>query len=186
MVARDEVTDAGIGVGYAWAEEPRCHATVLVTGSSVGPVAAAAEELAAELWRVRQEFDFVAPTGTLGEAVDAGLAQVAGGAGGLSGAAGGVSGAAGGAGPYLASDSGDSPGAGGSGDVTWTLARLLERSDLTGPGAPVTYVASVFDAVAIEELFAAPLGEQVSVTAGARVDNRVSGPVGVTGTLLSR
>src|SRR5699024_4424782 len=141
MVARDGVTDAGIWVGYAWADEPRCHATVLVTGSSVGPVAAAAEELAGELWRVRQEFDFGA----------AALARVAGGP-------------AGRAGPYLVSDSGDNPGAGGSGDVTWTLARLLDRADLTGPGAPVTYVASVFDAVAIEELFAAPLGEQVSVT----------------------
>src|SRR5699024_12316128 len=128
MVARDEVTDAGIGVGYAWAEEPRWHATVLVTGSSVGPVAAAAEELAAELWRVRQEFDFVAPTGTLDEAVDAALAQVAGGAGGLSGAAGGLSGAAGRAGPYLGSGSGDHPRAGGSGDVTGRLARLAESS----------------------------------------------------------
>src|SRR5699024_11667431 len=94
--------------------------------------------------------------------IDAALAHVPGG-----GAA-----AAGGAGPYLVSDSGDNPGAGGSGDVTWTLDRLLDRSDLTGPGAPVTYVASVFDGVAIEELFAARLGEQVSVAVGARAVGR--------------
>ena len=170
VTARSGVTDAGIWVGYAWADEPRCHATVLVTGSDAAAVTSAAEEVAAQLWRVREEFDFVAPTGTLDEAIDAALVHVA----------------RGGAGPYLVSDSGDNPGAGGSGDVTWTLTRLLGRADLTGPGAPVTYVASVFDAVAIEELFAAPLGEQVSVTVGARVDDRVSGPVSVTGVLLSR
>ena len=164
------VTDAALWVGYAWADEPRCHATVMVTGEDTGAVGDHAEALAAELWRVREEFDFVAPTGSLDEAIDAALAHHR----------------AGGARPYLVSDSGDNPGAGGSGDVTWTLTRLLQRPDLTGPSAPVTYVASVFDAVAIEELFAAPLGEQVSVTAGARVDDRVSGPVGVTGTLLSR
>src|SRR5699024_6861144 len=149
------VTDAALWVGYAWADEPRCHATVMVTGEDTGAVGDHAEALAAELWRVREEFDFVAPTGSLDEAIDAALAHHA----------------AGGARPYLVSDSGDNPGAGGSGDVTWTLTRLLQRPDLTGPSAPVTYVASVFDAVAIEELFAAELGEQITVTVGARVDD---------------
>ena len=164
------VTDAAIWVGYAWADEPRCHATVMVTGEEPDAVADHAEQLAAELWRVREEFDFVAATGSLDEAIDAGLAHRAGG----------------GARPYLVSDSGDNPGAGGSGDVTWTLTRLLQRSDLTGPGAPVTYVASVFDAVAIEELFAAEVGERVTVSVGARVDDRVSGPVTVSGTLRGK
>lgn len=164
------VTDAALWVGYAWADEPRCHATVMVTGEVPDAVADQAETLAAELWRVREEFDFVADTGSLDEAIDAGLAHRA----------------AGGARPYLVSDSGDNPGAGGSGDVTWTLTRLLQRTDLTGSQAPVTYVASVFDAVAIDELFACDLGDQVTMTVGARVDDRVSPPVSVTGTLLSR
>src|SRR5699024_6905478 len=52
VTARSGVTDAGIWVGYAWADEPRCHATVLVTGSDAAAVTSAAEEVAAQLWRV--------------------------------------------------------------------------------------------------------------------------------------
>src|SRR5699024_11193562 len=66
---------------------------------------------------------------------------------------------------------------------TWTLTELLAMPELTGPGAPLTYVASVFDAGAIEALATAQIGTQVQVTAGARVDDRVSEPVTISGTL---
>ncbi|GAA3668383.1 M81 family metallopeptidase [Microbacterium marinilacus] len=165
----DGVSDAGIWIGYAWADEPRCHATVMVTGSDAGVIVREAERLARRLWDVRDDFGFVGPPGTLGEGVAAALAHRA----------------AGGARPYLISDSGDNPGAGGTGDVTWTLTRLLGMPELTGPDAPVTYVASVFDAVAVDRLFAHRPGDRVEVEAGARVDSRVSGPVRITGELLS-
>jgi microcystin degradation protein MlrC len=151
--AKDGVIDASIWIGYAWADEPRCHATVLVTGDDPAVVAAEAEALAARLWDVREEFGFVGPPGTLAEGVARALRHPGK--------------------PYLISDSGDNPGAGGSGDVSWTLGQLLRTPELTGPGAPVTYVASVFDAAAIEALFAAEAGAEVAVTVGAnRVDVR--------------
>lgn len=165
--AREGVTDASIWIGYAWADEPRCHATVLVTGDDADLIRVEAEALAERLWEVRDEFSFVGPPGTLDEAVERGLGHRAGG----------------GARPYLISDSGDNPGAGGSGDVTWTLERLLGMPELTGPDAPLVYVASIFDAAAVDQLFAQKPGETVSVRAGARVDARVSGPVHVEGTL---
>jgi len=153
VAARDGVTDASIWIGYAWADEPRCHATVLVTGDDPAVVAAEAEALAARLWDVREEFGFVGPPGTLAEGIARALRCPGK--------------------PYLVSDSGDNPGAGGSGDVSWTLGQLLHIPELTGPGAPVTYVASVFDAAAIEVLFAAEAGTEVAVTVGAdRVDVR--------------
>jgi microcystin degradation protein MlrC len=167
--ARDGVSDAAIWIGYAWADEPRCHATVMVTGSDEAVLASEAERLARRLWDVRDEFAFVGPPGSLDEGVAAALAHRA----------------TGGARPYLISDSGDNPGAGGTGDVTWTLARLLETPELTAVDAPVTYVASVFDAAAIDELFAHAPGGHVDVTAGARVDARVSGPVRIAGELVS-
>ncbi|UFU07279.1 M81 family metallopeptidase [Ruania halotolerans] len=169
VTSRTGVTDASIWIGYAWADEPRCHASVVVTGEDESVIAGAAEELAEALWQVREEFDFVGPPGTLDEGIDAALAHRA----------------TGGGQPYLVSDSGDNPGAGGSGDVTWTLARVLQRTDLVGPGAPRTYIASVFDAVAIETLCATAVGEPVDVMIGARVDDRVSGPVRVQGVLHS-
>ncbi len=176
MTGRAGVTDASVWIGYAWADEPRCHASVIVTGDDEAVVAASAEELAEALWDVREEFEFVGPTGSLDEAIDAALAHRA----------------AGHARPYLISDSGDNPGAGGSGDVTWTLTRVLERADLVGShdgvprpahDLPLTYVASVFDADAIGELCQRQVGDAVDVTVGARVDHRVSGPVRVRGVL---
>lgn len=162
---RDGVLDAAIWIGYAWADEPRCHASVVVTGSDTDVVRAEAEGIARHLWSVREEFGFVGPPGTLEEGVARALAATET--------------------PYLISDSGDNPGAGGSGDVTWTLTRLLGMPELTAEDAPLVYVASVFDAGAIAELATRAIGEDVTVTAGARVDSRVSGPVRVTGTLLS-
>ncbi|MGO4341183.1 M81 family metallopeptidase [Pedococcus sp. 2YAF34] len=163
------VTDASIWIGYAWADEPRCHASVLVSGGDEQVVAVHAAALAHRLWDARDEFAFVGPTGTLVEGVRAGLAHVAGG----------------GARPYLVSDSGDNPGAGGTGDVTWALTELLAMSELTRDDSPVVHVASIFDEVAIEELFAARPGDTVAVTAGARVDDRVCGPVRIRGELVS-
>lgn len=160
---RPGITDASIWIGYAWADEPRCHASVVVTGTDPDAVRREAEAVARHLWSVREDFGFVGPPGTLEEAVERGIAA--------------------GVKPYLVSDSGDNPGAGGSGDVTWTLARLLASPELTGPGAPLTYVASIFDEVAVAELFTHALGDEVDVVAGARVDARVSGPVRISGTL---
>lgn len=164
------VTDAGIWIGYAWADEPRCHATVLVTGDDPAVIGPAAEGLARALWDVREDFAFVGPPGSLDEAVTRAVEHRA----------------SGGGRPYLISDSGDNPGAGGSGDVTWTLSQLLAKSELTGDDAPVTYVASIFDQAAIDTLVAVPVGAPVDVTAGARVDGRVSPPVRITGTLVGR
>ncbi|GAA1647054.1 M81 family metallopeptidase [Actinoplanes couchii] len=159
--ARAGVTDASIWIGYAWADEPRCHATVIVTGDSPEVVAASASELARRLWSARASFDFVGPPGTLDEAISRALASSTR--------------------PYLISDSGDNPGAGGSGDVTWVLHRLLASSDRFA--GHVVYVASIFDEAAVEVLFGHRVGDAVSVTAGARVDSRVSGPVQITGVL---
>ncbi|UFU03607.1 M81 family metallopeptidase [Ruania suaedae] len=171
VTERTGITDASIWIGYAWADEPRCHASVLVTGQDEGAVAAAAEELAGALWDVREEFEFVGPIAGLDEAIDAALAHHAGGGGR----------------PYLISDSGDNPGAGGSGDVTWTLTRVLARADLIADAAPVTYVASVFDAEVFDNrdtgLAAREVGDTVDVNVGARVDDRVSPPARVLGVL---
>lgn len=163
--ALDGVLDASLWIGYAWADEPRCHASVVVTGSDETVVSAQAEALARRMWDVRDGFAFVGPPGTLEEGVRAALESRER--------------------PYFISDSGDNPGAGGTGDVTWTLSRLLEMPELTGPDAPLTYVASIFDADAVAAIADLAPGDRVDVTAGARVDHRVSGPVRIVGTLLS-
>lgn len=70
VAARKGVIDAAIWIGYAWADEPRNHGVVMVTGDNKENVTAGAEELARYFWQVRSKFDFVAPTATLKESLD--------------------------------------------------------------------------------------------------------------------
>ncbi|WP_022882552.1 M81 family metallopeptidase [Gryllotalpicola ginsengisoli] len=162
--AEPGVLDAAIWVGYAWADEPRNRAVTVVTGDDEVAVTAGAQRLARAFWDARDDFAFAAPTGTLDECVAAALASAAR--------------------PYFISDSGDNPTAGGAGDVTWTLARLLETPELTAEGRTVIY-ASLPAPEAIPVIEAAGVGAQVTVTAGAAVDDTHEGPVTLTGVVHS-
>ncbi|MFE5138972.1 M81 family metallopeptidase [Streptomyces fagopyri] len=161
--AADGVTDAAIWVGYAWADEPRNRAVVVVTGDDTAAVSAGAERLARGFWDARHDFDFVAPTGTYDELLDEALATDLR--------------------PYFISDTGDNPTAGGAGDVTWGLTRLLERPEFQKEDGPTVIYASVPAPAAIETAVAAGIGATVTVTAGAEVDDRHAGPVTLTGVV---
>lgn len=159
------VVEASVWIGYAWADEPRCQAYVVVVGDDRVVITREAERIARRFWDARADFEFVAETGSLDEAVAKALAPAA-------------------PRPYLISDSGDNPTAGGAGDVTWTLARLLTMPEVTD-GSRTTLVASVFDPVAVAEAVAAGVGSEITLRAGARVDDGPHGPVEITGSVFS-
>ncbi|EFX00695.1 hypothetical protein CMQ_7697 [Grosmannia clavigera kw1407] len=165
------ILDAAIWVGYAWADEPRNRAAVVVTGWDTEAVAAGAERLARLFWAARADFHFVAPTGSLDECLDVALASDA-------------------ARPYFVSDSGDNPTAGGSGDVTWGLQQLLARPEFNpqsradpplAPHIKTVIYASIPGPEAVLAAVAAGVGNTVTVTAGAAVDNLHAGPITLTG-----
>ncbi|MDN3355585.1 M81 family metallopeptidase [Actinomadura sp. DC4] len=156
------VLDAAIWVGYAWADEPRCRAAVVVTGDDEDVITAQARELASVYWRSRTDFAFVAPTGTLDECLSTALASPSR--------------------PFLISDSGDNPTAGGAGDVSWTLGRLLGVEDLRLGRVNAIY-ASVVDPAAVTEAFAAGTGAELLLHVGGRIDPGPSGPVALAGTV---
>jgi microcystin degradation protein MlrC len=158
------VLDAAIWVGYAWADEPRCRAAVVVTGDDEEVITARARELAEAYWKARSGFAFVAPTGTLAECVEAAIASEAR--------------------PFLISDSGDNPTAGGAGDVSWTLGALLGVEELR-LGKVSAIHASIQDPEAVAAAFAAGQGAEVVVRAGGRIDSGPSGPVAIAGTVHS-
>lgn len=167
--ARDGVVDAAIWVGYAWADEPRCHAVVMVTGDDRELIAAEASALGRAFWDARADFVFVAEALDLDAALANALAHVA----------------AGKPRPYLVSDSGDNPTAGGAGDVSWTLGELLAHPALSGPD-PVTAIhASIFDPEAVALAEAAGVGARVTVHVGGHVDPGPRGPVELTGEVFS-
>jgi microcystin degradation protein MlrC len=163
VAAAEGVTDAAIWVGYAWADEPRNRAAVVVTGHAEEAVTAGAERLARGLWEARHDFAFVAPTGTLEECLDAALASTAR--------------------PCFISDTGDNPTAGGAGDVTWGLEQVLARPEFKDPAGPTVIYASLPGPAAVDAAVAAGVGATVTVTAGAEVDDRHSGPLTLTGVV---
>ncbi|NUS87788.1 MAG: M81 family metallopeptidase [Streptomyces sp.] len=161
--AMDGVTDAAIWVGYAWADEPRNRAAVVVTGPDRNAVSSGAERLARGFWEARHDFGFVAPTGTFDDLLDEALRSQHR--------------------PYFISDTGDNPTAGGAGDVTWGLTRLLERPEFQKDDGPTVLYASVPGPAAVDTAVAAGVGATVTVTAGAEVDDRHAGPVTLTGVV---
>jgi microcystin degradation protein MlrC len=156
------VLDAAIWVGYAWADEPRSSAAVVVTGTDERAVLGQAGRLAERYWAARGEFAFVGPAGTAHEAIEAAI------------------GAAGPERPFVISDSGDNPTAGGAGDVTYLLERLLARAEFQAGGLSAIY-ASITDPAAVRACAAAGVGATVELSVGGRLDSRHGAPISLTG-----
>jgi microcystin degradation protein MlrC len=159
------VIDAAIWVGYAWADEPRNHAVVMVTGDDKAVVTRTAEQLARSFWEARKGYSFVAPTGDLKECLDKALASSKH--------------------PFFISDSGDNPTAGGAGDVTWTLTQILARPEFRSANGPSLIYASIPGPDLVEKAIAAGVGKEVDGLAGAKVDARYAPPVRLKGTVES-
>ena len=97
----------------------------------MSPIRAAvpAFELATELWNVRHDFKFVAPTGSFDECLEQAISSEAR--------------------PFWISDSGDNPGAGGADDTTYCLARLIAREEIHR-GSVSALMVSLVDPQAVD------------------------------------
>ena len=159
--AEPGVTDAAIWIGYAWADEERNHAAVVVYGDDKTAVTHAAEQLAQRFWDDRSKFVFVAPTASLKESLDKAVVSKKK--------------------PFFISDSGDNPTAGGAGDVTWSITEILKRPEFKSESGPSVIYASIPGADMVEKAMAAGVGNKVDGFAGALVDARYAGPVHLVG-----
>ncbi len=165
ITERPGIIDAAIWIGYAWADEPRNHAAVMVTGDDQAAVKAFAESLANSFWAARRQFDFVAPTLPYDQAMERALKSTKH--------------------PFFLSDMGDNPTAGGAGDVTWTLARILERQEFKRADGPFLIYASIPGPELVAQAIKAGIGGTVAGTAGAAVDHRYAPPVRIDGTVTA-
>lgn len=163
--AQKGIIDAAIWIGYAWADEPRNHAVVMVTGDDKEKVTQTAEQLARRFWDARAGYSFVAPTGTLSECLDKAIASKN-----L---------------PFFISDSGDNPTAGGAGDVTWTLKEILARPEFKQKDGPSLIYASIPGPEFVKNAIAAGVGAHAEGYAGAKVDSRYAPPVKISGIVES-
>ena len=148
---RAGVIDAAVWIGYAWADEPRCGAAVVVTGTDEHAILREAQGLAEAYWNARGEFAFSTESGDADRCIATGLSSHER--------------------PYFISDSGDNPTAGGAGDVAFMLERLLSHPALSSGKATAIW-ASVVDPTAVARC--------VDAGEGARVDLRVGGALGST------
>lgn len=165
ITTRPGIIDAAIWIGYAWADEPRNHAAVMVTGDDEAAVKTAAEGLAASFWAARTNFEFVAPTLPYEDAMARALKSDKH--------------------PFFLSDMGDNPTAGGAGDVTWTLTRILERPEFQRADGPSLIYASLPGPELVAQAVKAGVGGTVEGTAGAAVDDRYAPPVRIAGTVTA-
>ena len=163
--SQEGIIDVAIWIGYAWADAPRNHAAVVVTGDDQQKVSATAEALAKSFWEVRNDFVFVAPTASLEESLNLAIASKKQ--------------------PYLISDMGDNPTAGGAGDVSWTLKKILERKEFKSANGPSVIYASIPGPLLVKEAIKVGVGGKVSALVGAAIDHRYAPPVLLTGVVES-
>ncbi len=152
------VMDASIFVGYVWADEPRAHATIAVTGTDEAVIQREAQLLARQYWAVRDQFRFGVRAGSIDECIEWAQAAFES--------------------SVFISDSGDNPTAGGVGDTPLFLKRLLANN------VPDAVVASIADATAVAVCYDAGLGDEVSVNLGGKLDPIHARPLPVTGTIV--
>ncbi len=161
--ALDGVVDAAIWMSYPWADEPRNHGVVMVVGDDKAQVEAGAKSLAEHFWSVRDRFEFVAPTASLEEVLENALKSKVK--------------------PYFISDMGDNPTAGGAGDVTWTLDKLLKRPEFKNRNGKRLIYASIPGPELVEAAKKAGVGGTVDGEVGAMVDDRYCPPVRIKGVV---
>lgn len=159
------ITDAAIWIGYAWADEPRNHAAVMVTGDDKDKVTQTAEKLAHSFWDARNAFAFVAPTLSWKQSLEAALISSKH--------------------PFFISDMGDNPTAGGAGDVSWTVNQLLEFPAFKKADGPSVIYASLPAPELVQQAVTVGVGKTVDGYAGATVDARFSPPAHIKGVVES-
>jgi len=162
---KEGVIDAAIWMGYPWADEPRNHGVVVVYGDNKEEVKKSSEYLAESFWNVKNDFEFVAPVGTLNESVNLALNSETK--------------------PFIISDMGDNPTAGGAGDVTWTLDKLLNRKEFKDKNGPSLIYASIPGPKLIDNAKDLKVGDYVEGYVGADVDSRFSPPILLKGIIKS-
>lgn len=158
------VIDAGIWIGYVWGDDRRNQGVVMVYGDDKAQVEAGAKKLAQKFWDVRRQFTLEAPGHSLEKCLDLAIASNKK--------------------PFFISDMGDNPGGGGSGEVTWTLARVLKRPELQSANGKSLLYCSIPGDELVEAARKAGVGGQAEGYVGAMTDNSYEPPVKLSGTVV--
>jgi microcystin degradation protein MlrC len=158
IIQEKNLIDASILIGYIWADEPRSSASVIAIGTDKKNVRDSAVFLAERVWNSRHEFKFGTQAGSVDECIKLGVES-----------------------PYrpvFISDSGDNPTAGGVGDVTYVLEKLISQKISDAVYASITDSEAIFECEKIGE------GLDISLNIGGKLDYVHSKPLNVRGKIL--
>lgn len=158
------VTDAGIWIGYVWGDDRRNQGVVMVYGDDKEQVESGAKKLAQRFWDVRNEFSLEAPGYSLEKSLDLAIASNKK--------------------PFFISDMGDNPGGGGSGEVTWTLARLLERPEFKSTNGKSLLYCSIPSDEMVGEARRVGVGGIAKAHVGAMTDSIHHPPILLSGEVI--
>lgn len=158
------VIDAGVWIGYVWGDDRRNQGVVMVYGDDKAQVEKGAKKLAQKFWDSRHQFALEAPGYELEKCLDLAIASNKK--------------------PFFISDMGDNPGGGGSGEVTWTLARVLKRPELQSANGKSLLYCSIPGDEMVEKARKAGVGAHVEAKVGAMTDNSYEPPVLLSGTVV--
>ena len=139
-------------------------------GDNKKQVVESAEELARDFWNFRHDFEFVAPTTDIEDAFNKAFNYLK---------------IREDKKPFIISDMGDNPTAGGAGDVTWTLNKILNMDEFKRSDSPKLIYASIPGPDLINNAFKVGVGNYVEGMVGAMVDNRYSPPIKIKGIVHS-
>lgn len=157
IIEKFGVLDANLWTSFAWADEERNAASVLVTGYDADSVRVCAEEIAQIYWDAQENFQFVADAwGSWSEALDFALSADDF--------------------PVWLSDAGDNVTAGSSGDLTYALSQTLSRQAVLHSGKQLLF-AGLVDPPSLAAAVEAGVGACLDRGIGACVDDRYAGPV---------
>ena len=158
------VIDAGIWIGYVWGDDRRNQGVVMVYGDNKEQVEAGAKKLAQKFWDVRDQFSLEAPGYPLDKCLDLAIASDKK--------------------PFFISDMGDNPGGGGSGEVTWTLARVLKRPEFQSPNGKSLLYCSIPGEEMVKVARSVGVGGHAEAYVGAMTDNSYEPPILLSGTVV--
>ncbi|PAT02195.1 hypothetical protein CI105_02295 [Candidatus Izimaplasma bacterium ZiA1] len=150
------IIDASIWMGFPWADQPRCHSAVVLTGTNKELVKDATEKLAKKYWNIRKDFKFVGPVASTYDAVNIAISSKEK--------------------PFFISDTGDNPGAGGSNDINILLNEFMSINKFSKINKKILF-ASIFDKETIDVIYNSKTSLNVKVSLGCKVDKIFGKPM---------
>ncbi|AIO19458.1 hypothetical protein KQ51_01582 [Candidatus Izimaplasma bacterium HR1] len=159
----ERIIDAAIWMGFPWADQERCHASIVVTGKDESTVRNEIRKLSEYFWQIKDDFKFVGPTSSPDDAIKIALSSE-------------IT-------PYFISDTGDNPGAGGSGDLNIMLRKFLEICNTQNITKRILF-SSIFDRKVIDSVYKYKIGEEVKLSLGGNVDPEFAEPLKIKAKVL--